>query len=665
MSGGLLGLSCLLVVGVQEGLPSEQWVSRTRHVELLVVVDTELARVLGSEVRPYTLALLGAVERLYRHPSLGSDVRLPVVWLEVLWDEAKGLRVGSDARQTLHEFCGWQQDRRARGDWAETPYDVALLLTRQNLCQENNCESLGLGHIGTVCEVNGGQNCAVIQDIGLQSSFTIAHEIGHLLGMAHDNSGICVQMGELSHRSQMMSPMLSRIDFSEPWSRCSIRLSLGFFASGRADCLLNKPPVSLAESVPLAGLTYDRDVQCQLTFGPGYQAQPKRDPCPVLWCLAWRQGRWHHVSKHLPAADGTPCGKGSVCLRGICTQNWKHLTPVDGRWGSWGPWGSCSRSCGGGVQFSRRHCDNPVPANFGKFCLGKREMFQSCNLKGCPDNGLSFRQEQCEERNGLSPEGTLLEWEPYYHGIRWADLCKLNCLLKGTSRVNVFSVKVQDGTSCFPHSNAVCVRSQCVKTGCDGLIGSRKRYSSCGVCGGLEANCKRVVHHYHRRVMNYSEVGVIPRGAANLKVRQQPRRAPFQLSACLVLQREDGSFVLNGRGRISGFPSLVQAGGVALHYSGWSSRREVLQAITCAPLSEELRLMVYKLGSRRAVRITYSYYLHRRRIQGEEVREVHLSVAGSITDRTKTSSFRFYANEQRTDEIGLQYVKFLMTSRVL
>ncbi|XP_072886355.1 A disintegrin and metalloproteinase with thrombospondin motifs 5-like [Hemitrygon akajei] len=268
-----------------------------------------------------------------------------------------------------------------------------------------------------------------------------------------------------------------------------------------ADCLLNKPPVSLAESVPLAGITYNRDIQCQLTFGPEYQAQPKRDPCPVLWCLAWRQGNWHHASKHLPAADGTPCGKESVCLRGNCTHNWKQLTPVDGSWGSWGPWGSCSRSCGGGVQFSRRRCDNPVPANFGKFCLGKREMFQSCNLKGCPDNGgLSFRQEQCEERNGLSPEGTLQEWEPYYHGIRWADLCKLNCLLKGTARVNVFSIKVKDGTQCFPHSNAVCVRSQCVKTGCDGLIGSRKRYSSCGVCGGLEANCKRVVHHYHSRV---------------------------------------------------------------------------------------------------------------------------------------------------------------------
>ncbi|XP_072886357.1 uncharacterized protein [Hemitrygon akajei] len=128
--------------------------------------------------------------------------------------------------------------------------------------------------------------------------------------------------------------------------------------------------------------------------------------------------------------------------------------------------------------------------------------------------------------------------------------------------------------------------------------------------------------------MNYSEVGVIPRGAAKLKVHQQPRKIPFRLSACLVLQREDGSFALNGGGWISGFPSLVEAGGLALHYSGWSSRREVLRALTRAPLSEELRLAVYNLGSRRAVRITYSYYLHRRMMQGEEVRGVARAPAG-------------------------------------
>lgn len=60
---------------------------------------------------------------------------------------------------------------------------------------------------------------------------------------------------------------------------------------------------------------------------------------------------------------------------------------VDGDWGPWGPWGECSRTCGGGIQFSNRECDNPVPQNGGRFCLGERVKYQSCNTEECPPNG--------------------------------------------------------------------------------------------------------------------------------------------------------------------------------------------------------------------------------------------------------------------------------------
>lgn len=61
-------------------------------------------------------------------------------------------------------------------------------------------------------------------------------------------------------------------------------------------------------------------------------------------------------------------------------------TPVHGSWGSWGAWGECSRTCGGGVQYSFRECDNPVPKNGGKYCEGKRVQYRSCNIEDCPDN---------------------------------------------------------------------------------------------------------------------------------------------------------------------------------------------------------------------------------------------------------------------------------------
>lgn len=58
--------------------------------------------------------------------------------------------------------------------------------------------------------------------------------------------------------------------------------------------------------------------------------------------------------------------------------------PQAGGWGPWGPWGDCSRSCGGGVQFSSRDCTRPVPRNGGKYCEGRRTRFRSCSTQDCP-----------------------------------------------------------------------------------------------------------------------------------------------------------------------------------------------------------------------------------------------------------------------------------------
>lgn len=46
----------------------------------------------------------------------------------------------------------------------------------------------------------------------------------------------------------------------------------------------------------------------------------------------------------------------------------------------------CSRSCGGGVQQAERFCNNPQPANGGRYCLGKRIKYRSCATKDCPTN---------------------------------------------------------------------------------------------------------------------------------------------------------------------------------------------------------------------------------------------------------------------------------------
>lgn len=58
----------------------------------------------------------------------------------------------------------------------------------------------------------------------------------------------------------------------------------------------------------------------------------------------------------------------------------------------------------------------------------------------------SFRQEQCEARNGYQSDAkgvkTFVEWVPKYAGVLPGDVCKLTCRAKGTGYYVVFSQKV-------------------------------------------------------------------------------------------------------------------------------------------------------------------------------------------------------------------------------
>uniref|UniRef100_A0A8C9URY4 ADAMTS/ADAMTS-like cysteine-rich domain-containing protein n=1 Tax=Spermophilus dauricus TaxID=99837 RepID=A0A8C9URY4_SPEDA len=163
---------------------------------------------------------------------------------------------------------------------------------------------------------------------------------------------------------------------------------------------------------------------------------------------------------------------------------------VDGGWSAWGPWGECSRTCGGGVQFSHRECKDPEPQNGGRYCLGRRSKYQSCHTEECPYDGKSFREQQCEKYNAYNYtdiDGNLLQWVPKYSGVSPRDRCKLFCRARGRSEF-----KVIDGTLCGPETLAICIRGQCVKAGCDHVVDSPRKLDKCGVCGGKGNSCRKV-----------------------------------------------------------------------------------------------------------------------------------------------------------------------------
>nr|XP_032826634.1 uncharacterized protein LOC116951900 [Petromyzon marinus]XP_032826642.1 uncharacterized protein LOC116951900 [Petromyzon marinus] len=509
-----------------------------------------------------------------------------------------------DAAATLRSFCAWQR-REMRGG-AGPAHHVAVLLTRQELCGAHSCHTLGMADVGTVCDPQ--RSCAVIRDHGMTAAYTMAHEIGHILGLPHDESKACSEILKGTNHAQpphqdtsgrprahIMSATLAHVDPARPWSPCSAALLDDIFHSGGADCLLSAPaapPLSTghqAEPTPFTpGARYPASVQCRLAFGPGARVCAHTAPCAKLWCavpgatLESGTGGARHrgkvcVTRHLPWAQGTACGHGRWCSHGVCTSAEQRASDVDGGWGGWGPWGPCSRSCGGGAQVSPRACDSPAPRGHGAYCGGARVRYRSCHARACQlATGLSFREEQCAQHNSASAKGAPeppgppgarasrpVLWVPKVSGVALADRCKLLCRANGTAYYYMFARRVVDGTACGAEpGGGVCVEGQCVPTGCDGTLGSRAARDRCGVCRGDGSSCTLVSGVFTRpKRFGYNHVVTIPAGSARIHVTQMssppspsapstppllPPSSPPD-TAYLAVRGADGRYLLNGQ----------------------------------------------------------------------------------------------------------------------
>lgn len=56
---------------------------------------------------------------------------------------------------------------------------------------------------------------------------------------------------------------------------------------------------------------------------------------------------------------------------------------VNGGWSEWSQ-AKCSKTCGTGVMYRTRKCDNPVPDKNGADCVGEAKETKDCNVKDCP-----------------------------------------------------------------------------------------------------------------------------------------------------------------------------------------------------------------------------------------------------------------------------------------
>ncbi|XP_058163614.1 A disintegrin and metalloproteinase with thrombospondin motifs 12 [Dasypus novemcinctus] len=518
---------------------SRRSISKERWVETLVVADMKMIEYHGSEnVESYILTIMNMVTELFHNPSIGNAIHIVVVRLILLEEEEQGLKIVHHAEKTLSSFCKWQKSINPISDYNPVHHDVAILLTRKDICAGVNrpCETLGLSHLSGMCQPH--RSCNINEDSGLPLAFTIAHELGHSFGVQHDGKENDCE--PLDRHPYIMSRQLQYDPTPLTWSKCSKEYITRFLDRGWGSCLDDIPrKKGLKSKVIAPGVIYDVHHQCQLQYGPNATfCQEVDNICQTLWCSV--KGFCH--SKLDAAADGTRCGEKKWCMAGKCITVGKKPESIPGGWGRWSPWSHCSRTCGAGAQSAERLCNNPEPKFGGKYCTGERKRYRLCNIHPCTRDVPTFRQMQCSEFDTVPYKNEFYHWFPVFNP---AHPCELYCRpIDGQFSEKMLDAVI-DGTPCFEGGNSrnVCINGLCKKVGCDYEIDSNATEDRCGVCLGDGSACQTVRKMFKQKEgSGYIDIGLIPKGARDIRIMEVEEAGNF----LAIRSKDPEKYYLNG-----------------------------------------------------------------------------------------------------------------------
>ncbi|XP_043523345.1 A disintegrin and metalloproteinase with thrombospondin motifs 7-like [Frieseomelitta varia] len=460
-----------------------------RFLEIGLIADRRFLDFYNnSNYEQYLLTIMNMVSDLYHDGSVGNQIDVVIVRIIYLEKEKEeiDLMISPKAETTLASFTKWAQKMNPKDHTHPNHFDIAVLVTRYDICSETatHCNLLGLAYVGTACDPE--KAACITEDTGLLLGVVIAHEVGHVMGCSHDEVNISgCESKDKDGSYFVMSPIVNIHTYR--WSPCSRRYITNLLETGLGECLINdprNPPEKFKYPGMLAGAMYDGNFQCDMSM-PGSKICPGNAGlnamCEMLWCAVANTTCY---TKGSAMAEGSKCGENMWCIHKKCVPIGTRPAAVHGGWGKWGPMNSCSRTCGGGLKYAERECDNPPPANNGRYCLGERKRFTLCNTMPCDYKKPSFRQVQCSIFNDqdILSDGKH-NWTAYPIHDATIDPCELYCINE-----NFVYTKLQpsanDSTPCKGGTNNICIGGKCRKVGCDWVLGSDAIYDRCGICKG-------------------------------------------------------------------------------------------------------------------------------------------------------------------------------------
>ncbi|KAK2896714.1 hypothetical protein QQF64_005746 [Cirrhinus molitorella] len=248
-------------------------------VEMVLVVDHTEYNKFGSfkKVEERMMLVVNHVDKLYRP----LNIRVRLVGLEI-WSQRDLIDVSNIPNLTLERFLQWRQDSLLM----RKKHDNAHFVTAVDF----EGSTVGLATMYAMCSPSSG---AVNEDHNtnpIAVASTIAHEMGHNLGMSHDDSSC----GCSSNKGCVMSDTIGYV-YPDSFSTCSQTALKTFLQSYDTSCLLDVPNESDLYGGPVCGNAFvENGEECDC----GTVEECKNSCCNATTCRL---------------TEGAHCAHGECC----------------------------------------------------------------------------------------------------------------------------------------------------------------------------------------------------------------------------------------------------------------------------------------------------------------------------------------------------------------
>ncbi|XP_037382354.1 disintegrin and metalloproteinase domain-containing protein 25-like [Talpa occidentalis] len=449
----------------------EGWWTHQRVVELAVVVDHNRYLHKKSNVSKVYTEVSLVINYLHGF-YIPLEVDIVLIGIEI-WTESNPLPIDL-IDPLLKAFCKWKKT----GFEARLPHDVAHVFVKKQYGI-----TLGLAYVASVCSTK--YNCAILSavyDDLYEFSYIMAHELGHNLGMMHDEPlCACGQEHCIMYPQKVKSTKFSNCSYADFWNYV-----------GKTTCLRVPPEhdrrfrhslcgnkvVEEGEECDCGSVTSCEDDPCcesnctlsngsACAFGlcckfcklkpSGTLCRERENECDLPeWC----NGTSYLCPEDVYVQDGVPCSESGHCYEKRCNDRVEQ----------------CRQIFGKEAKNANHRCYSEVNT--------RGDRFGHCGWKGpayvkCAIADVLCGRVQCDgvRELPLLSDHTTVHWA-HFNGVTcWGTDYHFGMTIPDIG-------EVKDGTTCGV--DRICLHRKCVPAA---LLTSRCSWDTCnrnGICNNKD-----------------------------------------------------------------------------------------------------------------------------------------------------------------------------------